>query len=61
MSRCRSHKTPSAVLGTPDVSRLFRSQGFEVIGSSPQAFEQQIKADMTKFAGIVVTAGIKIE
>jgi tripartite-type tricarboxylate transporter receptor subunit TctC len=45
----------------PDVKQILESQGFEVIGSSPQAYETFLRAEREKWARIVRETGAKAE
>jgi tripartite-type tricarboxylate transporter receptor subunit TctC len=49
----------NAVLTNGDVRSKLISQGFEVIGGSPEDFGRTIKADTAKFAQVIREAGIK--
>jgi len=45
----------------PDVKQILESQGFEVIGSAPQAFETFLRAEREKWAKVVRETGAKAE
>ena len=49
------------VLRTPDVEQRLRSQGLEIVGSSPEEFETFIQDEIAKWAKVVRAAGIKAE
>jgi tripartite-type tricarboxylate transporter receptor subunit TctC len=45
----------------PDVRQILESQGFEVIGSSPQVFESFLRTERDKWTKIVQATGAKAE
>jgi tripartite-type tricarboxylate transporter receptor subunit TctC len=45
----------------PDVKQILESQGFEVIGSSPQVYESFLRAEREKWAKVVRETGAKAE
>ena len=45
----------------PDVRQILESQGFEVIGSTPQEFAAFLKAETTKWTRVVQSTGAKAE
>ena len=45
----------------PDVRQILESQGFEVIGSSPQAYETFLRAEREKWSRIVRETGAKAD
>lgn len=49
------------ILQTPDVRDRLASQGLEAVGSSPQQYEAQLRAELIKYARIVKSAGIKVD
>ncbi|MFN3731252.1 Bug family tripartite tricarboxylate transporter substrate binding protein [Comamonas testosteroni] len=64
--------TPKAVLDTlqtavaqavrdPEVTRQLRSLGAEPVASRPEAFAQQIRADVDKWRGVVKATGVTLE
>ena len=64
--------TPRAVLDTlqtavaqavrdPEVTRQLRSLGAEPVASRPEAFAQQIRADVDKWRGVVKATGVTLE
>lgn len=48
-------------LRAPDVEQRLRSQGLEIVGSSPEEFETFIRDEIAKWAKVVRAAGIKAE
>lgn len=64
--------TPKVVLDTlqtavaqavrdPEVTRQLRSLGAEPVASRPEAFAQQIRADVDKWRGVVKATGVTLE
>lgn len=49
------------VLRSPDVEGRLRSQGLNIVASSPERFDQFIRDEITKWAKVVRAAGIKAE
>jgi len=49
------------VLNLPDTKERLSAIGVDIIGSSPEAFAQIIRADLAKFDRIIKSAGIRIE
>ena len=49
------------ILLLPDVQSIFRLQGVETIGGSPQQFGLHLQSQMTKWGALVRDAGIRIE
>jgi tripartite-type tricarboxylate transporter receptor subunit TctC len=45
----------------PDVRQILESQGFEVVGSSPQAYETFLRAERDKWSRIVRETGAKVD
>ena len=48
-------------LASPDVRSKLSSDGFEVVGNSPEAFAKFIRAEMAKWEKIIRGAGISLE
>lgn len=48
-------------LRATDVRQRLHSQGLQIVASTPQHFEQFIKAELAKWAKVVRAAGIKIQ
>jgi tripartite-type tricarboxylate transporter receptor subunit TctC len=57
----RAHAEVVKALASPDVRSKLSSDGFEVIGNSPEAFAQFIRAEMAKWAKIIKGSGIALE
>jgi tripartite-type tricarboxylate transporter receptor subunit TctC len=49
------------IVRLPDVQQALVTLGFSPVGSTPEAFAAQIKADIEKWSKVVRDAGIKIE
>jgi tripartite-type tricarboxylate transporter receptor subunit TctC len=49
------------IVGLPDVQQVLATLGFSPVGSTPEEFAAQIKADIEKWSKVVRDAGIKIE
>ena len=45
----------------PDIQQRLAALGFAAVGSTPDEFAAQIKADIEKWSKVVRDAGIKIE
>lgn len=50
-----------AIVREPAMKTRLLELGFEVVASSPAAFEQRMKADHDRFGAVVRNAGIKLE
>ena len=50
-----------AVVGMPEVAKLYEGNGIEPTTAGPQRFQQEITAEMDRVARVVTTAGIKLE
>ena len=48
------------VLSVPDVKEKFFSVGSEVVGSSPEKFAAEIKADINRWSKVIKDAGIQV-
>jgi tripartite-type tricarboxylate transporter receptor subunit TctC len=49
----------NAVLADPEVRQRFTNFGLEVIGGSPETFEQQLRREYAKYERILSAAGVK--
>lgn len=49
------------LLQSAEIRERFVAQGLEAVGSTPQQYDAQIRAELTKYARIVKSAGIKLE
>ncbi|WP_420992334.1 tripartite tricarboxylate transporter substrate binding protein [Cupriavidus sp. 30B13] len=49
------------ILGDPDVVKLFREQGVEVVASSPARFAQLVDGEIGKWGTVVKDANVQIE
>ena len=49
------------VLKEPDVVKLFREQGVEVIASTPDVFARLVQREVTKWTDVINGANIKVE
>jgi tripartite-type tricarboxylate transporter receptor subunit TctC len=57
----RIAKDVQKAMQLPDVRQILESQGFEVIGSSPQAYEAFLRSERDKWSRIVRETGAKAE
>jgi tripartite-type tricarboxylate transporter receptor subunit TctC len=57
----RITKETQKAMRLPDVKQILESQGFEVIGSSPQEYETFLRAEREKWAKVVRETGAKAE
>ena len=55
------HREMVRIIALPDVRERLPTLGFEPIGSTPEEFEAQIKAEIEKWARIVRDANVKTE
>jgi tripartite-type tricarboxylate transporter receptor subunit TctC len=49
------------ILHSPDVLKLLKERGVDVVGDAPEHFSDVIRADVAKWRDIVRSSGIKIE
>lgn len=54
----RINQEVNRILLLPDVKTLFRDQGVETIGGSPEQFALHVKSQIAKWAPVVRTAGL---
>jgi tripartite-type tricarboxylate transporter receptor subunit TctC len=57
----RMNREFDAVMKSPEVSKLFTSQGFNVVGGPPEVFSERIRVDLAKFSKVLSDAGVKPE
>lgn len=57
----RLNKLAGDVVRSPEGQGTFASLGFDIIASTPEVFERQLRFDVDKWAGVVKAAGIKPE
>lgn len=50
-----------AALDSPEVQALYRAQGIEVAKSTPEEFARHVRSETTKWAKVILAAGIKPE
>ena len=55
------HREMVRIIALPDVKERLPTLGFEPIGSTPEEFEAQIKAEIEKWARIVRDANVKAQ
>ena len=48
-------------LNTPDTRERLTTQGFDVIGSTPQALAEYIRTDIARFAKVIREGNIRVE
>ena len=51
----------ASMLKQPDVQERMAKLGFEPVGSTPEEFRTQIRADTAKWSKVVNTANLKID
>ena len=49
------------VVKQPDVLQRFTQLGIDPVGSTPEAYDKQNKADFAKYAGLVKASGAKMD
>ena len=52
------HKAAVDALATPDVKDRFNALGLVIVGNTPEAFAQVVKADVEKFRKVILESGI---
>jgi tripartite-type tricarboxylate transporter receptor subunit TctC len=57
----RLHKETVAILSAPEVRERFAADGAEIVASTPQEFDNYIRAEAVKWSKVVKSAGIKPE
>ncbi len=57
----RANRDLNTALKDPTVVKLFREQGVESVGSSPEAFADLLAREITKWTKVVRDAGVKVE
>ena len=57
----RMNREFDAVMKSPEVSKLFISQGFNIVGGPPEVFSERIRVDLAKFSKVLADAGVKPE
>lgn len=57
----RLNKEMVAVLKTPEFRKPLEEQGYEVLTSTPQGFEQLLKKDLAAMSTVVKQAGVKLD
>ena len=50
-----------AVMKSPEVSKVFAGQGFNIVAGPPENFSDRIRTDLQKFSKVLAEAGIKPE
>jgi tripartite-type tricarboxylate transporter receptor subunit TctC len=55
------HREMVRIIALPDVKERLPTLGFEPIGSTPEEFDAQIKAEIDKWAKIVRDANVKAQ
>ena len=51
----------AAILRLPEVEKMFREQGAEPVGNTPDEFAKLIGAELQKWAKVVAASGVKLE
>jgi tripartite-type tricarboxylate transporter receptor subunit TctC len=57
----RLHRDTARVLQIPAVRERLLDQGFQPVGSTPEAFAELIRADLAKYAELVKVSGAKVD
>jgi tripartite-type tricarboxylate transporter receptor subunit TctC len=57
----RLQKEIAAVLGEPEIRSRYATLGIEPVGNTPEAFAEQIRADLARWEKVVRQANIRIE
>lgn len=57
----RVNKDIVKILKEPDVIKLFRNQGVEVIASTPGEFDKLLQSEVVKWSDLIKTANIRID
>jgi tripartite-type tricarboxylate transporter receptor subunit TctC len=57
----RLQKEIAAVLGEPEIRSRYATLGIEPVGNTPEAFTEQIRADLARWEKVVRQAKIRIE
>jgi tripartite-type tricarboxylate transporter receptor subunit TctC len=57
----RMNREFDAVMKSPEISKVFLSQGFNIVGGPPEVFSERIRVDLQKFSKVLSDAGIKPE
>lgn len=57
----RMHGEVVKILGMTDVKQRFASQGFDIIGNTPEQFAQQLRADLRKWARVIRESGVTVD
>ena len=57
----RANQDIVRILRDPEVVKLFRDQGVEVVASSPEAFSELVQREVRKWTKVVTDANVRIE
>ncbi len=57
----RLHAETIRILKQPDVQQQFLAMGAAPVGNTPDAFDEEIRADLARWAAVVKAAGIRAE
>jgi tripartite-type tricarboxylate transporter receptor subunit TctC len=57
----RIHRDVTAVLHSPEVKDRFAAQGLDPHPSSSEQFSAFVKSELTKWSGVVRTAGLQVQ
>jgi tripartite-type tricarboxylate transporter receptor subunit TctC len=57
----RLNREMVAIIQSPDVRKILLDQGAEPVGSSPEAFAQFLKAEISRFDELVRVSGATVE
>jgi tripartite-type tricarboxylate transporter receptor subunit TctC len=57
----RVQRELSATINGPEVSKFVATQGFDIVGSTPEVFADRVKNEFARFGKVLNEAGIKPE
>jgi tripartite-type tricarboxylate transporter receptor subunit TctC len=57
----RLNAAVTQALNAPDVRERLRTLGYEVVGSTPEALDAHVRAEIAKWGEVIKTAGVKAE
>jgi tripartite-type tricarboxylate transporter receptor subunit TctC len=57
----RVQRELAATINGPEVSKFVATQGFDIVGSTPEVFADRVKNEFARFGKVLNEAGIKPE
>jgi tripartite-type tricarboxylate transporter receptor subunit TctC len=57
----RLHKEITQILKSPDISERLQAMEFEVLATSPEAFGQWIRSEITRWGKVIKSTGAKAD